>query len=333
MNLEVLNSPAAFDHPDWSLLDEASPNRHIFSSPHWHKIWWEEFGAGKELCVLRVYDEKTIALVPLMLDLTDAGRRLRFVGGDDLTDYLGPIHADDSILSQVADVFIDFLLSDHPGWDYLDAKCLPVPFGFADRLVDSVARAGLDFSIDQDEVTSVIPLPPTFDEYLEWLRPKHRHELRRKLRKFDREVSEKAIHTATDETLTQDLAAFVNMHRGSHGLKGKFMLPERATFFRHVAQVFQPLDLLSVDFLEADGRRIASTFSFPLENTFFAYNSAYVHEARDISPGLVLVARLIRRSIERGFTRFDLLRGRERYKFDLGAEAIPLHSVVVRNKT
>jgi CelD/BcsL family acetyltransferase involved in cellulose biosynthesis len=38
---------------------------------------------------------------------------------------------------------------------------------------------------------------------------------------------------------------------------------------------------------------------------------------------------LIRRCIEQGMQRFDFLRGTERYKFDLGAERLPLHAVKI----
>jgi CelD/BcsL family acetyltransferase involved in cellulose biosynthesis len=43
----------------------------------------------------------------------------------------------------------------------------------------------------------------------------------------------------------------------------------------------------------------------------------------------MIVVLLIRRCIEQGMRRFDLLRGTERYKFDLGAERLPLHAVKI----
>ena len=42
---------------------------------------------------------------------------------------------------------------------------------------------------------------------------------------------------------------------------------------------------------------------------------------------MVLLAGLIRRSIDDGLTRLDFLEGRERYKFQLGGVARPLSSV------
>jgi CelD/BcsL family acetyltransferase involved in cellulose biosynthesis len=43
----------------------------------------------------------------------------------------------------------------------------------------------------------------------------------------------------------------------------------------------------------------------------------------------MIVVALIRRCLEQGLARFDFLRGTERYKFDLGAERLPLHAVTI----
>jgi CelD/BcsL family acetyltransferase involved in cellulose biosynthesis len=45
----------------------------------------------------------------------------------------------------------------------------------------------------------------------------------------------------------------------------------------------------------------------------------------------VLVSELVRSSIELGLHTFDFLRGPERYKYELGAQAVPLNNVRVRN--
>jgi CelD/BcsL family acetyltransferase involved in cellulose biosynthesis len=88
---------------------------------------------------------------------------------------------------------------------------------------------------------------------------------------------------------------------------------------------------LRVDFLELGDDAIASTFGFELDGRFYLYNSAYEPEAARLSPGLVLVSELVKESIARGLASFDFLRGRERYKYQLGAQAVPLNNVRVFN--
>jgi CelD/BcsL family acetyltransferase involved in cellulose biosynthesis len=77
------------------------------------------------------------------------------------------------------------------------------------------------------------------------------------------------------------------------------------------------------------GKRVASTFSFTYSGTFYLYNSAFAAAAAALSPGIMIVVLLIRRCIEQGMRRFDFLRGTERYKFELGAERLPLHAVKI----
>jgi CelD/BcsL family acetyltransferase involved in cellulose biosynthesis len=330
MDVRVATGPEAFDLSEWSELAAKDPTRHVFVLPAWGRAWWEQFGSGKQLMVLTFLDPEPVGLAALTLEDTADGGLLRFLGGDDLTDYMGPLTAGPEHLPAVADALVRYACEEIGGWSLFDAKCLPVPFGFAEWLVEAADRLGVGFEIDQHETTAVLPLPSSFEEYLDSLAAKNRHEVRRKLRRFEREAPGATLVTATEATLEQDFRDFVEMHRGSEGPKGHFMGAERETFFQRLARSLEPLGLLSLDFLEAGGRRVASTFSFRHERTFYLYNSAYDMSLRAISPGLILVVQLIERSITRGFNRFDFLRGEERYKYDLGAVALPLHAVRMR---
>ncbi|HEY8202497.1 MAG TPA: GNAT family N-acetyltransferase [Actinomycetota bacterium] len=343
MDVRRTTGPEAFDLPEWAGLAARDPTRHVFLLPEWGRAWWEEFGAGQELIVLTFLDPEPVGLAALTLDTEPGpspasrtpggGGRLRFLGGDDLTDYMGPATAGPEYLPGVADALVRYACDEIPGWSLFDAKCLPVPFGFAEWLVEAADRLGVRFELEQHETTAVLPLPRSFEEYLDSLAAKDRHEVRRKLRRFEREAPDARLVTATEDSLERDLRDFVGMHRASGGPKGHFMGPERETFFLRIARSFQPRGLLSLDFLETGetaGRRIAATFSFRHEGTFYLYNSAYDASMRAISPGLTIVVRLIERSIAEGYRRLDFLRGEERYKYDLGAVALPLHAVRLR---
>lgn len=332
VDVKLTDTAEAFDLPEWPSLVDADPHRHIFATPVWHRLWWDEFGEGKKLFVLTFLDPGPVGIAALMLDRREDGGRFRFVGGDDLTDYLGPVSAGDEHHPAIAETLLTYLRDEIPGWSWFEARCLPVPFRFADWLVESADRLGLKFSLDQEEVTAVLELPESFEEYVESLPPKKRHELRRKLRRFEREAPDWKVVSAIEGNITVDLLEFIGMHRGSGGLKGKFMAPERATFFGRVAEALYPLGWLRLDFLQARGERIAASFSFEFDGTFYLYNSAFEQSARDLSPGLVLAARLIEGSISGRLGRFDFLRGRERYKFDLGAQPLPLHTVRIERR-
>lgn len=331
LDVQVESSIDGFEMPEWHSLLADDPHSHIFATPEWNKVWWEEFGGGKELFILKLLrGEDTTAIVPLYRKPEGDRSILRFVGGIDLTDYLGPISAHED-RTEVADALVEWLASEEVRWNEFDAHNLPVPLGFADSLVERADRAGFSFALDQEETSALLPLPGSWDEYLASLDSKERHELKRKRRRLWREHPDAIVRTATQESLERDLKTFIEMHRGAEGHKGHFMRPDIATFFERLAHAFMPLGWLRLDLLEIDGTAISSTFSFHLDRALYLYNSAYEPEARRLSPGLVLVSELIKRSIDEGLDTFDFLRGPERYKYRIGGQAVPLNNVRILN--
>lgn len=316
-----------FDLPEWRTLLARDPNRQVFAYPEWNRAWWEEFKEGKDLFLMTMKrDGNTTAIVPLYRR-TDSGRKvLRFVGGIDLTDYLGPICSLED-RGEVADALVDWLATTDVEWDEFDAHNMPVPLGFAEFLAERADAKGFRFEIEQEETSAVLPLPSDWEAYLASLDSKQRHELRRKRRRLEREHPDARFRTATPETLDADFQTFVDMHRGAEGHKGHFLRPEIATFFRRLADEFMPLGWLRLDFLEVGDTAVASTFGFQIERKFYLYNSAYEPDQARLSPGLVLVSELVKESIDNGLEIFDFLRGPERYKYQLGAQAVPLNNV------
>ncbi len=318
-----------FELPAWSELVARDRRRHVFATPEWNRLWWEEFGDGKDLRILTMTDgDDVVAICPLYRKVEDSRKILRWVGGIDLTDYLGPI-CDPEDRDAVAGALVDWLRTTDVEWDEFDAHNMPVPFGFAEFLVEQADRAGFGFRLQQEETAAVLRLPATWEEYLDSLDSKERHELKRKRRRIAREHPDARVRSTTPDTLEQDLKIFFEMHRGADGLKGHFMKPEIATFFERLARSFFELGWLRLDFLEIGNSAIASTFGFELNETLYLYNSALEPEFKRLSPGQILVAELIEDAIDRDLKVFDFMRGPERYKYQLGAEAIPLNNVQV----
>ena len=320
-----------FNLPQWKEVLARDPDRHIFATPEWNRVWWDEFGGGKELFVLTLKrDGELVAVVPLYRKNEGETKLLRFLGGIDLTDYLGPICSIED-RHDVAHALIQWLGDEVIEWDVFDAHNMPVPFGFGETLIERADALGFDFTVEQEETSAVLLLPSEWESYLEILDPKERRELRRKRRRFMREVPDARFRRATEETLEHDLKRFVAMHRGAEGHKGHFMKPEIATFFERVAHALLPLGWLRLDLLEIGDRAVASTFGFQLKNTFYLYNSAYEPDAARLSPGVVLVSNLVEEAIDGGLKTFDFLRGDERYKYQLGAQSVPLNNVRIPN--
>ena len=83
------------------------------------------------------------------------------------------------------------------------------------------------------------------------------------------------------------------------------------------------LDLL----VAPNGTPVAAAFGFEATDSYYLYNSSFDPAAGHVSPGAVLVDRLIEAAIAAGRTRFDFLKGAEAYKFRMGAVERPLFAV------
>lgn len=327
LEVSVHNDPGAFDVPGWRRLLDSDPRAKVFATPEWNRIWWEEFGAGKDLLVLTFEQAgEPLGIVPLYAKEEEGRRVLRFVGGIDLTDYLGPICAP-ADRPEVARRLVEWLSTTDERWDVFDAHNLPVPDGFADALISEADGAGFRYQVEEEETAAILRLPVSFDDYLASLASKERHELKRKRRRIGRDYPDARVRAATSESLAADMKLFIDMHRGAEGHKGHFMDPGIAGFFMRMAEGFDRLGWLRLDFLEVAGRPIASTFAFEVGEGYYLYNSAYEPEFKQASPGFILVAELIEDAIAKGLKKFDFLRGPERYKYQLGSEAVPLYNV------
>ena len=101
-------------------------------------------------------------------------------------------------------------------------------------------------------------------------------------------------------------------------------------FFRRLAEDFLPSNVFRLNFIEIGGSKVAGTIGFEFSGRFYLYNSAFDHEWRGLSPGMVLVAEDIREAIEEGCASFDLLKGDYQYKYRFGASPRAVKRLLVR---
>lgn len=186
-------------------------------------------------------------------------------------------------------------------------------------LPELCGRHGMECRVEETDRSPVLSLPGEFGEYLGQLRKKERHELRRKLRRASEQMPDLEYRVTSGAVeLARDLDSFLSLHRDSRTGKEEFMDDRMERFFREMAARFLSAGNLRLSFLSAGGKDIASAFHLEWSGSLLLYNSGYDPGYRRFSPGLVLLARCIEEAIERGVREYDFLRGRERYKYDLG---------------
>jgi len=306
--------PRDFLQRDWSDVVDADPAATFFHSPRYLKLYWEELGQDVDL-LLAFAEEHGRTVGAAALERMDG--LLRFLGGTEVTDYMGPV-ALPGLEDRVAKELLGAMAA-RAEWTDGDLRGLPEDSPWLPRLAGAASDAGLRVKEGLDSVAPFIPLSGDFERYLEGLPGKLRREIRRKARRLDVELGEREVVQADDRSLVRDLGDFTAMHRASPGPKGVFMVPGMEIFFRRLGEMFLPDGSFRLAFLEAGGERLAGAIALPFRDTTFLYNSAFDRRHRELAPGMVLVADLIRDAIARGCRTFDMLKGDLEYKYRFGA--------------
>jgi CelD/BcsL family acetyltransferase involved in cellulose biosynthesis len=323
MRVEVTDDPTAFRTRDWSDLVEADPGGTIFHTPAYLKVWWEEFGAGSPALAFVEEDGQIVGACAFEL----VRGRLRFLGGSDVTDYMGPV-ARPGLERTAANGLIAAVLE--LPWTEADLAGLPHGSAWLQALEDAAGARGVAMECQSDGVAPLIELPGSFDRYLADLPSKLRHEMRRKERRLVEEAGNYRIALSTPETVGEDLNRFMELHRSSPGPKGTFMRAGMETFFRRLGESLVPTHQFQLAFMEVEGQKAAGAIGFAYGDTFSLYNSAFDREFARWSPGMVLVTNLIRRAAEAGRKRFDMLKGDLDYKYRFGAAPRQIERLVLR---
>lgn len=310
--------------PEWRVLLPQTSANMVFVSPTWLRVWWQQFGAGRELLLLSVRREgDLVGVAPLMRDDDD---RLSFAGDTQICDYMDVVAAPGEVEAVVSAVLRS--LGEEP-WRELVLWAVPEGSPTLDAL--KAAAPALDFRVDiePEDVCPRLKLPATWDEYLARLRKKDRHELRRKLRKLSQGGDVRLETIAQPADVEAALDDFLRLHR-SRADKAAFMTDEMERFFRVIILALAAEGQVEIIFLNLGGVRVAAVLCFCDSDESLLYNSGYDPDYAYLSVGLLSKALALRKAIEEGKRRFDFLRGSEPYKYDLGATDRPVYRCTVR---
>ncbi len=307
-----------FQRRGWTELVGLDPAGTFFHTPAYLKLYWEEFGETPDHLLLAFAEEDDGTQVGAVA-FERIGETIRFLGGTEVTDYMGPVGVPDRQEAFAGALWSALLTRDD--WADADLRGLLEVHPWVGLLRDAAVAQGLavDETEDQNGVAPYLPLAPTWEGYLEALPSKSRHEIKRKARKLTEEAGPYRIVTATRDSLIPLLDRFVELHRMSEGPKGVFMVPGMEIFFRRLGEAFCADGTFRLAFIEVGDELAAGTIGFEFGGESLLYNSAFDRAWGNLAPGMVLVGEDIRIAIESGCSAFDLLKGDYQYKYRFGA--------------
>jgi len=348
----------------WDAVVVRTPWTTPFSHHCVQRAWWDAYGATAHDQTLVVRDESDptaiVAIAPLMhrheLEPGDlaakttirhqAGPALKpvpesatavFFGASYHADYATVLAGPEDLADACEAIAAALAAEDPSRWDVVDLRRLRAGDPAVDALAAAFGNQATDscwlVTREREDVCPVLTLPAgvDFEGYLDTLDKKERHEVRRKMRRASA-AGRIALEPSADPL--RDLDAFVELHQKRWGAEGLF--PPTAggaasrRFFAGLFESCAPTGILGLSFLTVGGRRVAAGVTFDDGKSTYYYNAGVDPDARELSPGVVMVACYIQRAIELGRTRLDFLRGNEPYKYEWGAVDEPIERLLVQ---
>ncbi|OGN99563.1 MAG: hypothetical protein A2Y90_06285 [Chloroflexi bacterium RBG_13_52_12] len=283
------------------------------------QVWRQVFGAGYEMFIRTVREgDKIIGVAPLMIKDNNA----YFIGNTDVCDY------QDFVVAPGREKdFFNILLDDLKKNDIktLDLKHVRPDSTVMTSLAVVAEVRGCKTVKTQEAVSYEMDLPSTFNEYLESLTTKQRHEVRRKLRRLTEEGNIEYRFIDKGPALDATMDTFFRMFVESRQDKAAFLTERMKDYFRLLVDTMSGIGLLKLGVLELDKKPVAEILCFDYNDCIYLYNSGYDPQYVSLSAGLLSKVLAIKDSIEKGKKKFDFLKGAEPYKSHLGGKEVPLY--------
>ncbi len=302
----------------WDAVMTAAATTSPFMSWAWHRAWADSAPADQVAAseALVLYDRGGVvqALLPLTIGRLPFHRipvmTLTWATGDlgcpDHLDLLALPEADLGALAAALDAL---------PWQVIVLSNLAPNAAAARRLCEALAGYGHTLRRRPLWACPDLELCDDWERYLASLTPTRRQTVRRKERNLRRD------HTVTftdygGDRLEEGWGHLTRLHarrwEGAGG--GAFQTPGAEALQRRFAGELESRRQLWLTTLDLDGEPAAAWYGFAWHDTVYFYQGGRDPRWDRESVGLVLMGAMIRRAIERGYRRFDFLRGEDPYK-------------------
>lgn len=332
MKIDIIRSTDSWAgmQKEWDELLQKSHLNMPFLTFAFQQAWWQHQGGGEwqnpELHIItgRGEDGALLGIAPLFR----ADGQLYLIGSHEIADYLDFI-ARPQDLDAFVQAVLEALKADE-GWAQLTLYNILDESETVESVQAAAQAAGLQAAEETLQPCPYIVLPETFDAYLESLDSKQAHELRRKMRKAARNVlpvSAELISEAGD--LDQALDDFFGLMTQEED-KLKFLTPAMRAQMEAIARAAFAGGWLQLVFLKVGSQRAAAYMNFDYDERIWGYNAGFSNAHAQLSPGWLMMAEMMQRSIEEKKIVFDFMRGDEEYKYRFGAVNRYVKKVTIR---
>ena len=288
---------------EWDHLASTSTAATPFQTRMWVQTWTNHFSSPKHLKTIVIREGSDVVAIYPLISSSAPWSPLRSAGVGP-SDYLGPIIAgnDERIHTAVFDTLVE--LSKH---HLIDLHQMPSDHPFTNWMENSG-------SVPQAKCL-ILDLPSTFNDYVSNLSKSLRYDVRRLEGKALKERGA-VVEWVSNETIDEFAEQFFELHRlrwKSRGLPGAFF-GKGERFQRDWMRQAVQSGTLIMNRLVAERKPVGCVYAMRHGSTFYFYQAGMDPAASSLSPGTILVSKMIERAIEEGCVTFDFMRGDEPYK-------------------
>lgn len=310
--IDVLQFPSAAK-PVWDKLYITDPSQTPFSSFEWHTLWFTYLGTA--------FDPYTLAYNrSVLFPFAKQSNHVIFSGGTDISDYMDAI-GPPQLTHEAWNNVLPFLREQNH--KTLTLHNVPETSPTYTFFSDIKTRNYHTISITHEDTTPIISFPGMWDDYMNSLERKARHELKRKIRKFEREYP--GTEVAESGNIESEMNILLTLMKRSEE-KRQFLTDGMEQFFLHLPAVLPERTRLLL--LRVGDQIPAAVVYFSVGDSFYLYNSGF-DETNFSGAGFYLKAKSIQYAFDHGYKHYNFLQGSERYKYELGGKDFVVHRITI----
>jgi CelD/BcsL family acetyltransferase involved in cellulose biosynthesis len=327
LSTECVRSIAGLEalRPEWEELWARCPAATPFQSPAWLLPWWRHLGGGEMIALAVRGGGRLVGLAPMFVHAdsgrADGDRRRLLPIGIGISDY-HDVLLDPEMEDAAASALFDGLRQERGRWDVCEFEELR-PEASALRLR---CPAGWSDETGGQGCCPVLDLPAGAQEIRPCL-PRGKFQKLKLARNRARRRGAAAVEQADAASVGRMVDALIRLHGARWEERGEAggVLAERSLqdFHREAAPLLLDSGLLRLYALRIGGRIAAVHYGFLHRGRAYAYLTGFDPAYAFESPGTILLAHAIEAALREGARAFDMLRGREPYKYGWGAEDRP----------
>jgi len=322
MTIELIHSHPDFLQlkEDWNALLSQSASHVPFLRHEFQSHWWFNLGGGEwnsgDLAILlqRNTDKKISGIAPFFI----SNQKVSFIGSFEISDYLDLIVSPEDLSGFITKI-LDYLSSDlAPAWKTMDLHNLPENSPTISLMEEAAKSAGFTTKVEIIQPAPAVQLPSNWKAYLDSLEDRYRQEISRKNRNADSYFLPVDWYIVNEEhELDQELDDFLDL-MANNLEKEKFLTVPMKKQIKDSARAAFEEGWLQLVFLTVGNIKAAGYLNFDFNEKIWIYNSGINSVFENLSPGWVLLSKIINWSIEQGKTDVDFMRGDEIYKYQFG---------------